>query len=82
MLDFDQEINVAAFSDLHPKPLVYVDGELVRGRYRHNISTSVLQTKIQPEHRDEQADAGRDCRNRLRLNGDRENVQLTTSRIS
>lgn len=31
MLDFDQEINVSAFSELQPKPLVCVDGELVRG---------------------------------------------------
>lgn len=30
MLEFDQEINVSAFSELHPKPLVCVDGELVR----------------------------------------------------
>ena len=35
--------------------------------------------KVQPEHGDEQADAGRDCRNRLaRLNSQ---VQTTTTKI-
>ena len=52
----------------------------------------VSKHQIQPEYRDEQADAGRDCRNRLarpnsqaRTNADRGilifPVQLTTSRI-
>ena len=51
----------------------------------------VSKHQIQPEYRDEQADAGRDCRNRLArpkssgTNADRGkfifSVQLTTSRI-
>ena len=51
---------------------------------------AVSKHQIQPEYGDEQADAGRDCRNRLarsisQANGDREififPVSLTTSRI-